>query len=159
MQLINSGAKFISQDYSLDGIYKHIEKCSRTCYKSEDKIIESSSTNFVNRMINNKHLAMLEHGTVYLKIDDATGQDNNDLMLTLTLNPYTKNNTHDNVWYITTNLRVIIENELSFLLKYICEPTKYHEKRYSVKCTTDRGVSHELVRHKIFLCHLTATLR
>lgn len=52
--------------------------------------------------------------------------------------------------FVTTNYRVIIENGLEELLQYICEPTKYHEKRITVKFTCDRGVSHEFVRHRVF---------
>ena len=35
-------------------------------------------------------------------------------------------------------------------LKYLCDPTEYHEKRVMVKFVTDRGVSHEFVRHRHF---------
>lgn len=52
----------------IDAMYRHIEHCGRTCYKSEDKITEDSAKGFVDRMIASKHYAMLEHGTVYLKI-------------------------------------------------------------------------------------------
>ena len=50
----------------LDGIYKQIEIAGRHCYKSEDKITETSAKEFVKRMIKSGHGAMLEHGTVYL---------------------------------------------------------------------------------------------
>ena len=52
--------------------------------------------------------------------------------------------------YITTNYRVLYENGLLHLLKYCCEPTVYHDKRITVRFTCDRGVSHELVRHRVF---------
>ena len=52
--------------------------------------------------------------------------------------------------FITTNYRVIIENKLEVLLQYLCEPTKYHEKRTTARFICDRGVSHELVRHRVF---------
>ena len=52
--------------------------------------------------------------------------------------------------FITTNYRVIIENKLEVLLQYLCEPTEYHEKRTTVRFICDRGVSHELVRHRVF---------
>ena len=39
---------------------------------------------------------------------------------------------------------------ISELLQYLCEPTKYHHKRYTVKFICDRGISHELVRHRTF---------
>ena len=52
--------------------------------------------------------------------------------------------------YITTNFRVLVENNRLNDLKYICKPTEHHEKRYTMRFTTDRGVSHELVRHRVF---------
>ena len=68
MRLINSGLEILEQQPGLDGIYKIIEQAGRTCYKSEDKITEDSAKAFVDRMINSQHFAMLEHGTVYLRI-------------------------------------------------------------------------------------------
>ena len=56
-----------------------------------------------------------------------------------------------NTILITTNLRVLVENNWLDDLKYVCEPTEHHERRYTVKFICDRGVSHEFVRHKI-LC-------
>lgn len=50
--------------------------------------------------------------------------------------------------YISTNARVIQENNLHDLLKYLCPPTEYHEKRYCVKFVCSRAISHELVRHR-----------
>ena len=50
--------------------------------------------------------------------------------------------------YISTNARVIQENNLHDLLKYLCSPTEYHEKRYCVKFVCSRAISHELVRHR-----------
>ena len=49
-------------------IFKSIELAGRTCYKSGDKITDDSAKGFVERMMQNKHTAMLEHGTVYLTI-------------------------------------------------------------------------------------------
>ena len=53
--------------------------------------------------------------------------------------------------YVTTNYRVLVENDWLKDLQYQCEPTEYHEKRTSVRFICDRGVTHEFVRHKI-LC-------
>ena len=68
MRLIESKAEYIPQKEGLDGLYRHIELCGRTCYKSTDKITEDSAKPFVDRMISSHHTAMLEHGTVYLQI-------------------------------------------------------------------------------------------
>ena len=61
-----------------------------------------------------------------------------------------KVNTDDKYAYITLNYRHIVENGWLDDLKYICEPTEYHKKRVTVRFTTDRGVSHEFVRHRVF---------
>ena len=38
--------------------------------------------------------------------------------------------------YVTLNYRHIVENGWLDDLKYLCEPTEYHEKRVTVKFTT-----------------------
>lgn len=68
MRIINPKVEIIPQGSGLEGIYKQIEIAGRTCYKSEDKITEGSAKEFVNRMIKSGHGAMLEHGTIYLRI-------------------------------------------------------------------------------------------
>ena len=144
MKLIESKAEYIPQT----DLYKHIEICGRTAYKSEDKITENSAKEFVDRLVKSKHGAVLEHGTVYLIIPERE-QKRYEYTL-LICNPYTKAILHDRDCYITTNYRVIIENDIIHMLTYISKPTEFHEKRYTIKFTTDRGVSHELVRHRKF---------
>ena len=144
MKLIESKAEYIPQT----DLYKHIEFCGRTAYKSEDKITENSAKEFVDRLVKSKHGAVLEHGTVYLIIPERE-QKRYEYTL-LICNPYTKAILHDRNCYITTNYRVIIENDIIHMLTYISKPTEFHEKRYTIKFTTDRGVSHELVRHRKF---------
>ena len=68
MKITQPLVEIIDQPAGLQGIFQMIELAGRTCYKSEDKITETSAQEFVNRMIESKHLAMLEHGTIYLKI-------------------------------------------------------------------------------------------
>ena len=68
MKLIESRAELVLQQEGLEGVYKQIEFCGRTCYKSEDKITEDSAKGFVERMIKSNHTAMLEQGTIYLRI-------------------------------------------------------------------------------------------
>lgn len=68
MKLIKPSYEILEQSSGLKGIYKAIEVAGRTCYKSEDKITEDSAKAFVDRMIKSGHGAMLEHGTVYLRI-------------------------------------------------------------------------------------------
>lgn len=154
MQLIKPSFEILEQDPGLQGIYKQIELAGRTCYKSLDKITEDSAEGFVNRMVKSKHYAMLEHGTVYLKItkkDVWDGFGDNWVHDTYGSNPYSSIGEHYGDYFVTTNYRVLVENGWLDDLKYLCEPTEFHEKRVTVRFTTDRGVSHEFVRHKL-LC-------
>lgn len=151
MKLIKQKAELLSWEPGIEGIYKAIERVGRTCYKSEDKITEGSAKPFVDRMIASNHLAMLEHGTVYLtKEVDYTSSDYLGLENKYESNKYTKVSYDGGMMYITTNLRVLVENNWLDDLKYLCDPTEFHEMRYSFKLITDRGVSHELVRHRVF---------
>ena len=68
MRLIKPSYEIWQQPSGLEGIYKQIERAGRVCYRSEDKITEDSAKPFVDRMIKSGHGAMLEHGTVYLRI-------------------------------------------------------------------------------------------
>ena len=142
MKLIESKVEVIEQQPGLEGVYKQIELAGRTCYKSEDKITEDSAKEFVDRMIKSKHGAMLEHGTVYLKLQNPTHY------LFYSQNKYTKTNFVEGRYYITTNLRVLVENNWLDDLKYICEPTEHHEKRITARFTCDMGVGRELTRHR-----------
>lgn len=158
MKLIESSVTLLQQEEGLRGIRKQIELAGRTCYKSEDKVTGNSAQIFVDRMIESGHTAMLEHGTVYLHFtwSGAVCQVCNQTLPSKVLdryamNPYSRVNYHGNDVYITTNMRVIEENGwMQDIENYLCEPTEYHEKRISLKFVTDRGVSHELVRHRVF---------
>lgn len=155
MRLIQSKAELLTQSEGLRGIYQMIELAGRTCYKSEANITYDSASDFVGRMIKSGHTAMLEHGTVYLLIPSYWDSYNGtDLVSFFRHNPYSKAwgpIEDSNNWHITTNYRVLVENNLVEKCKpYICAPTKYHSLRISMRFTTDRGVSHEIVRHRRF---------
>ena len=156
MRLIKPSFDILDQQCGLEGIYKQIEIAGRTCYKSEDKITEDSAKGFVDRMIKSGHGAMLEHGTVYLAMPMETIIPTEaNRWGKYTKNPYSKGfkicevNGQKRV-AVTTNLRVLVENDWLDDLQYICEPTEHHEKRVTVRFICDRGVSHEFVRHRVF---------
>lgn len=149
MKLIESSVQIIEEKDP----YKMIELAGRTCYKSEDKITENSAKEFVDRMIKLGHGAMLEHGTIYLKIDKTEDghlppaklywSDGNH-------KKYTRVRKHGNSIYVTTNLRVIVENNRLDDLQYQVEPTEYHEKRITVKWILDRVTGESFLRHRVF---------
>ena len=143
------------QGNTLADIWKHIARCTRVCYQSTPKENGETYEEFVKRVIlrnepwnsDSNHLAMLEHGTIYLTIPD-TGHENN-IGRIIANNKYTKCNYNDYTWYITTNLRVIYENNWLDDLKYICAPTEHHAKRITVSFTTNIGVTREFNRHRV----------
>lgn len=159
MKLIKPSFEIWEQPSGLEGVYKQIERAGRICYKSEDKITEDSAKPFVDRMIKSGHGAMLEHGTVYLKVFNVI--ENSELIDKYKSNKYSVvkegtevYNCHGDILYgsckcITTNYRVLVENGWLDDLKYICKPTEFHERRVTVHFVCDRGVSHEFVRHRV----------
>lgn len=159
MKLIKPSFEIWEQPSGLEGVYKQIERVGRVCYKSEDKITEDSAKSFVDRMIKSGHGAMLEHGTVYLKVFNVI--ENSELIDKYKSNKYSVvkegtevYNCHGDILYgsckcITTNYRVLVENGWLDDLKCICKPTEFHEKRITVHFVCDRGVSHEFVRHRV----------
>lgn len=161
MKLIKPSFEIWDQPAGLEGVYKQIERVGRVCYKSEDKITEDSAKPFVDRIIKSGHGAMLEHGTVYLKLigvflnpTDCDVKYGNYVVSHYADNKYSKIVIkHDERWksnvYITTDYRVLVENDWLDDLKYICEPTEYHEKGITVHFVCDRGVSHEFVKHRV----------
>lgn len=167
MRLIKPSFEIIEQKPGIDGLLQHIERCGRTCYKSEDKITEDSAEKFVKMLVNRGHTAMVEHGTVYLKYDIIEHGSMNlpnkyhfNEYSVVTINneplhgyetPEYKEKFNGHTYaYITTNYRVLLQNDWLNDLKYQCEPTEHHVKRVTVKFVCDRGVSHEFVRHRVF---------
>ena len=165
MRLIKPSVEIIKQEeYDLNHIFKFIELAGRTCYKSENKITEDSAKGFVDRMIKSGHGAMLEHGTVYLifhvKDPSVVGEDeyhNQQALFNKLIDKYITNkysivkvNHYYDTVFITTNYRVLVENEWIDDLKYLCKPTTFHARKTTIKFICDRGVSHEFVRHRVF---------
>lgn len=169
MKLIKQSFQFVNQKgFTLKDIYKHIEYCARISYKSQDKITDTSYEKFVNMLKSRGHDRPLEFGTVYLTLrgDDTDALRN---IFTYTENPWTKirkqvikaeydPNTHVVLNHVTTNYRVIVENHLEEDLKYLCEPTEYHYKRYTIHMILDRGVMDEFRTH-VGLSHLAESTR
>lgn len=153
MKLIKPSYSIIEPTgYTIDDIYKSIELVGRVSHKSEDKITEDSAKAFVDRMMKMKHLSTCEFGTVYLYID-YHNPSFGKIIDKYNNNQYSKciiDNVFPNKAYITTNYRVLVENNWLDDLKYLCEPTEFHSKRVCVKFICDRGISHELVRHRTF---------
>ena len=152
MRLVKSSFEIIEQQSGEVGMLKHIETCGRVAWKSEERITDDSHISFVNMLKGVNHGSVLEHGTVYLKVSHELNSTILNAISFFSRNKYTKTvfKDYDNFAYITTNYRVIIDENYNWILKYQCEPTEFHEKRYTVRFICDRGVSHEYVRHRTF---------
>lgn len=174
MKIITSSFSIIPQESGIDGIYKQCELAGRTAYKSEDRITEGSAKRFVESLMRLKHGAVLEHGTIYLTIPDHEPDEFGRMdyghagVGNYGANKYSKV-TYRNYYqepneiqkdycskiprtttYVTTNLRVLMENDWMDDLQYLCEPTEYHEKRITVKFICSRSIAQEITRHRVF---------
>lgn len=172
MRLIKPSYEIIEQGPGLQGIYDIIEKCGKTSYKSEPKGGETAKR-FVEARAKEGHGAVLEFGTVYLTFNPGdpttslrgSGDDETKSYMEsrgenieyfewskvinfYRFNKYSKVTLGGGKWHVTTNYRVLVENDRLDDLKYLCEPTEYHEKRYVVKFITDIGVGREFLRHR-----------
>ena len=164
MKLINQNVEEWHCGYTLPEIWSHIAKCARVCYQSEPRNNGETDEEFVKRVILRNysfeeigesrelqlklHLSCLEHGTVYLDIPYK-----GDTLTAINFfenNIYSKYNCAANAHcYITTNMRVVIENNLMNVLHYITKPNVFfHYLRTTFNITTDIGVARELARHR-----------
>lgn len=158
MNIVKLGYEIIEQEPGLTGLYKAAELPGRICYGSMDKITDTSADEFVKRLMKSNHGAPLEHGTVYLtrsiKYPDYSEMDDRrdvlDFVNKYAANKYSvvRENQYRDHFFITTNLRVLFENDWLYDLKYFCDPTPYHEKRIMVRFTTNIGVTREYNRHR-----------
>ena len=163
MKLINQNVEEWHCGYTLPEIWSHIAKCARVCYQSEPRNNGETDEEFVKRVILRNHsleeigesrelqlklhLSCLEHGTVYL--DVPYEEDTREDVLIFNHNKYSKHNyVCGPKYYITTNMRAIVEENLTKYLKYICAPTRIHHLRTTFNITTDIGVARELARHR-----------
>lgn len=170
--------------------YKRIEIAGRTCYKSESNITKDSSIKFVNNMLKNQHMAMIEHAVVVFVIDCHDGSET-ELMDFI---QYIKKQDYMHITFepdiprimVSGNVRAILERKVvdpiynSLVSKYPefknyhfegDDPMYYHItatvvdikrikdlthdeflEHFNLTCkfVTDRGVTHEIVRHRPF---------
>ena len=144
-----------NQEPGMDGIYRQVERAGRVCYKSEDHCTAESARPFVERMIKSDHTAMLEHATVYLLYRDgetASAEQGGDVTgeawQRYERNKFSKVTTVDGCHYVTTNLRVLAENQWLADLDHLTEPLAHHERRVTVHFTTQIATTREFNRHR-----------
>ena len=144
-----------NQEPGMDGIYRQVERAGRVCYKSEDHCTPESARPFVERMIKSDHTAMLEHATVYLLYRDGEtasaeqgGDATGETWQRYERNKFSKVSTIDGCHYVTTNLRVLAENQWLADLDHLTEPLAHHERRVTVHFTTQIATTREFNRHR-----------
>lgn len=162
MKIIHPSVEYWSQANTLDGIWKHAARCARVCYQSAHTKEDEFAKDFLLRTIakngfkkdKSSHMSVLEHATVYLVVN-IQNPFYPHMCYKYKDNHYSKtcnliiNDTIEGIC-ITTNLRVIIENDWLDDLKFIANDISNHVKRYTFSFITNLGVSRELNRHR---CH------
>ena len=146
MKLIQQSFEILEQtDFSLIGIKKFIERCGRVCYKSENKITDTSYEKFVNMLVKRDHARPLEFGTVHLQMYIL---DFHKLRDTLCINnmwndQWIKYHYAGNLTYVTTNYRyylAIIKVFPSAEEDFDPQDDELYPKRYTVHFITSRGI-------------------
>ena len=66
MKIINPKAEIITPINGAE-ILRHIEKCGRVCYKSEDQITDASAEKFCAGILKRGHEAVIEHFNITVK--------------------------------------------------------------------------------------------
>ena len=136
------------------------ELAGRTCYNSEHKMHNNSASQFVKNIVNSGHLSVIEHYTVCFKIFDAK------------LFKFLKQQKFINCSEIhaSGNLRAFYELNHPIINKMLhqIEPNIFNDtsiqkleyylsieendsdlhKYLSVRIVCDRGISHEICRHR-----------
>ena len=146
---------FLTTDYTINNDSRYADSKVLITNKTENVYCVTVSTGLIIVRGDNGvtsicgNCAMLEHGTVYLKVPTNIDETGNFLDEVPTWTKCKLAKEKDNNWWaITTNYRVLVEHFAEeyiedILENYLCEPTEYHEKRYTVKFICDRGVSHK----------------
>ena len=164
MKLIKQSFEILEQkDFTLVGIKKFIERCGRVCYKSEDKITDTSYERFVRMLESRDHARPLEFGTVHLKmiLPDFIGFMNSLLTHGILNDIWIKSAYSGDIIYITTNYRYYLDiaKHLPNVKEYFTEEdNEYYPKRYTVHMILDRGVMDEFRTH-VGLSHLAQSTR
>ena len=155
------------EGYTLDAIWKHIARCARVCYQRVPKNNGETDYEFIVRTllkgkdivnrryyniekIKNCHLSVFEHGTVHLKYRLFIIKDFAQASKFIN-NHYSKTKEDDGYLYVTTNMRVLIENNWMDELEFIDTTPNcpYYYERATINFITDIGASRELNRHRV----------
>jgi len=158
MKLINQNVALVEESNPL----KLVELAGRVSHKSEDKITDTSYKKFLIYMLGYGHTATLEFGDVYLDVIDTVKFHNqyDDEILLIQQNAFCHvRTTGSRSFKLYTNLRYILDkcpalfndllnNGLPYYINSFIPEDNDPYKRYCFDIVCNRGVSHELVRHR-----------
>lgn len=153
MKLIQPSVRTLTQEPGLEGIYKACAEAAYICYQTDPDAAKLTPEEFLRKVIiPNGHNRVLEFGTVYLEIPYWQTYKTTDLVALFRQNHWSKvhfiGEPENPRWAVTTNLRVIVENSIEDVLTmYLCEPSKYHSKRYTAEFVCSRGASDDMRTH------------
>lgn len=176
MKVVDSEIKLIPQidiDYELDNtssvediskaqnslfknVLDHIEACNNICYNiSIDESLKKHN-----------NFDILEHGTLYLTIPISKPDPDNkeDYMMRMNIVNFYQNNPYSvvkgyksteegvlYVYFITTNYRVIVDNERHNDLIFLFNNSEYHAKRLTYAISCSDHVANEILQRNRFL--------
>ena len=97
------------------------------------------------------HLSCCEHATVHLKFPTFIPRAVDRCVNVYSHNKYSRSKNHNGYIYVTTNLRVIIENYAVDTLDFVDATPNcpYYIPRHTICFITDIGASRELNRHRV----------
>ena len=148
MKVIESSVEIFDQGPGLEGMYKHIERCGRVAYKSEDRMTANSWVRFLKMLYDRGHWAVFNLGTVYLRVPALTSDQ---ALEDLLKNRWSRVRMDSGYYYITTDYRVICQLGLKeFMEKFWYDPCPHHYHRVTSHWVCSRSTSHQLVRHSAF---------
>jgi thymidylate synthase (FAD) len=162
MKIISPSVELVKPTGS---ILKDIELVGRVSYKSENKIQEGSSIDFVKRMVKSGHWAPLEFGTIYLRI--PVGECHNIISIITDPNNNESRGSRvifkDKYYYVTTNFRVREQlwyrfkddvdtrKEVLSLSDYLVDPDpSVHKLRVNSHWISSVAVSNQAMRSRVF---------
>lgn len=141
------------QNELFQDILDHIECCNNICYDNDLKESIKDGNN----------LRVLEHGTVYLTVPVGKPDPNNteDYMRRMRIVNFYQNDPESivkgyrsdeenvlYVYFITTNYKVIVENDRHTDLIFLFNNSQYHHQRLTYSLKTNRNVANKLLKIK-----------
>ena len=172
MKFVTPSVEIWEQDVTtpetlVEAMWAHIARCVRVCYQVDKSKNNETEEEYVRRVIFRNpderlanHYSVLEHGAVYFSVeipDDVKEEcpiEYYDISNTLWGNPFTKRKKEDikdtHIWHYSTNLRVLVENNLLWALKYAVPfNPEWHTPRITASFITNIGAIRDINRHRV----------